>query len=139
MAQCDAAPVCDSGDEALMGPCPPNLSCYTRTLCGTTLYCLHRETGSGGAAGSGGAGGGGGGSACSPMEEYYRHYVSTTPETCLLIDYSCPAGTRYFGNDCGCGCEQPTSCPEWVNCQPGQDRVSALCNSEECPYTVRAQ
>jgi len=118
--QCDAIPTCDPGDKQIMGECPPSLQCYSRSLCGNTVNCVD--------------------TACDPATEHNRKYVATSPEKCALIDFSCPANTQYFGNDCGCGCEQDSSCPEFVNCQPRIDDVplSPLCSDKlTCPYTQR--
>lgn len=43
-AQCAAMPVCDEGDRETAG-CPKNAgaTCYTRTVCGTTIQCVHQE------------------------------------------------------------------------------------------------
>jgi hypothetical protein len=69
-----------------------------------------------------------------------RRYVAKTPATCALIDFSCPANTAYFGNDCGCGCEQGADCPDSVDCMPGAQTQDKLCSDEgiaRCPYTLR--
>ena len=75
--------------------------------------------------------------ACNPDVEYWRHYVAD-PNTCALADLACPENTKGFGNECGCGCEQAESCPEWVNCQPG---AGANCDEllAKCPYSKVAQ
>jgi hypothetical protein len=119
-AQCNAIPLCDEGDKQIQGECPPDLRCYTRTLCGTTINCL--------------------GSACDRGAEYNRKYATTSHDSCALIDFACPANTEYFINDCGCGCQQDESCPQFVNCQPRIDDVplSVLCSDKAtCPYTQR--
>ncbi|MBS2012330.1 MAG: hypothetical protein JST00_05565 [Deltaproteobacteria bacterium] len=43
-SQCDGIPVCDEGDRETAG-CPKdaNARCYTRTVCGTTIQCVHYE------------------------------------------------------------------------------------------------
>jgi hypothetical protein len=73
--------------------------------------------------------------ACDPENEPYRHYVSDSPDTCALIDYACTDNTTHFTNECGCGCEQSTECPETIDCTP----MSGSCNeplAARCPYTV---
>jgi hypothetical protein len=128
---CNALPTCDAGDVELIGACPPDLSCYARTLCGVTRYCISQDAGAGGA----------GGKTCDPKSEPNRHYVSTEPRKCQLIDYACPEQTRMFGNDCGCGCEQAGTCPSFVDCapQPLPSPSDPLCGDRDsCPYTVRA-
>jgi hypothetical protein len=146
LVTCNAIPVCDAGDKEIMGECPLSLVCYSRTLCGTTINCISGKSGTGGA-GSGGNGGsagaaGAGGGKCNPATEFNREYVATNPKTCMLIDYACPANTKGFGNECGCGCEQPSTCPEFVDCAPSSnlEPPDPLCNSPgTCPYTLRAQ
>ena len=72
--------------------------------------------------------------ACNPATEWYRDYVSTDPDECALIDYACPDNTVAFVNECGCGCEQNSECPEWFSCMP-----PAQCDVEQiekdCPYS----
>jgi hypothetical protein len=68
---------------------------------------------------------------CDPKTEYNRSYVGT-PETCMVIRYTCVPGTSSFSNACGCGCEQPADCPEWINCMPPTD-CSAL--RAKCPLS----
>ena len=45
------------------------------------------------------------GSACHTVEEPHLDYRFTSPATCDVARFSCPANSRYFSNDCGCGCE----------------------------------
>jgi hypothetical protein len=74
------------------------------------------------------------GCACDPAAEWWREYVATSPGTCALIDYGCPANTTMFGNDCGCGCEQSVDCPEWFDCmEPSGCDVEAI--KIACPYS----
>lgn len=132
-ATCTALPTCDPGDRAIMGECPPSPTCYSRTLCDTTIHCVS-ESGVGGEGGAGGA-------ACDPAAEYNRKYAATDLRTCTLIDFACPETVRMFQNDCGCGCEQPATCPRFVDCAPRVDTrpMDPLCgDSAACPYTVRA-
>lgn len=159
--QCGAVPSCNPGDLPLRDGCPPEHlgTCYTRTLCGSTIYCLSPVGGMGGAPGTGGVPGhggapgvagepghggapgsaGAGGVSCDPQSERDRKYVATNPGACALIDYLCPVNTTYFGNDCGCGCEQDASCPDYVDCMPGPGPQNSLCSSpSQCPYTIRA-
>jgi hypothetical protein len=73
---------------------------------------------------------------CDPDTEYNRDYKGDS-ETCKQIRFSCPDNTTMFSNDCGCGCEQPDTCPEYFNCMPGPD--VAPCDAQtllaECPYS----
>lgn len=71
---------------------------------------------------------------CSPKDEWWRHYVGTSPQQCALIDFMCPASTGYFANACGCGCEQAASCPQWFNCMPPASCDPAKIK-EQCPYS----
>lgn len=49
VVQCTAIPTCDEGDTQVPTcPTPPpgpdnGFSCYPRTLCGSTIQCLHRD------------------------------------------------------------------------------------------------
>jgi hypothetical protein len=81
------------------------------------------------------------GAACNPEEEYQRRYVADSPAVCATIRYTCPDNTTGFQNDCGCGCEQRSSCPQYVNCMPGLGDTDPLCDmaSVDCPYTIRAE
>lgn len=117
-AMCNALPLCDEGDSQV-DECPADASCYSRTLCGSTILCADLT--------------------CDPADEYNRKYVSTG--SCDTIDFECDGATTPFFNDCGCGCEQDSSCPVSIDCSPGaQPRPE--CSDEElltrCPYTVRA-
>ena len=64
--------------------------------------------------------------ACAPDKEWFRHYTTTSPETCALVDFICPTNTRHFGNQCGCGCEQADTCPEWISCEPGNTSCESM-------------
>lgn len=117
-ATCDAIAVCDAGDTTLEGACPPNQACYARSLCGSTVYCLDTQ--------------------CDPATEGNRKYMGDSPSKCALIDFVCPAGTIGFSNSCGCGCEQPQTCPSVVDCMPGGATSPMCADSTQCPYTLRA-
>lgn len=72
--------------------------------------------------------------ACDPEAEWWRSYVADSPEQCQVIDFICPENTDYFGNACGCGCEQDASCPEYFNCMPPEPcDVEAI--QARCPYS----
>ena len=71
---------------------------------------------------------------CNPDQEWDREYVSTNPAECALLDYACPANTAAFLNECGCGCQQDPSCPQWFNCMPPSDCDPAAI-ALECPYS----
>jgi hypothetical protein len=129
--ECNALPSCDAGDVEIIGACPPDLSCYARTLCGITRYCISKNVQVEGPDGK----------TCDPANEPNRHYVSTEARQCQLIDYACPEQTKMFGNDCGCGCEQAGTCPSFVDCAPRPlpSPSDPLCGDRDsCPYTVRA-
>ncbi len=72
--------------------------------------------------------------ACDADNEWYRDYVGSSVEECALIDFGCPDNTTYFSNQCGCGCEQSSECPQFFNCMPPSD-----CDEEaiekQCPYS----
>jgi hypothetical protein len=119
-AQCNAYPACDDGDEEV-AVCPTNGACYERTLCGSTLLCASAPDG---------------GATCNPSTEYNRDYVGLGDQ-CQLIDFMCGDNTTPFFNECGCGCEQDSSCPEWVDCMPGPT-PNPQCGQDfltTCPYT----
>jgi hypothetical protein len=122
-------PSCNLGDTQLADACPPEYTCYSRTLCGTTIYCISEVLDlDAGAPRDGGS--------CDPALEPDRQYVGTSPAECSVILFACPVNTNYFGNACGCGCEQDASCPEWVDCMP--PATDPLCTTEgraKCPYT----
>jgi len=113
-ALCDAIPVCQEG-ETEVPSCPEGSSCVKRALCGTVITCQTE---------------------CEDGREPYREYVAFGAD-CQVVDYQCPEHTTSFTNECGCGCEQPETCPEFVDCMPG-GQVDPLCSSDECPYTTRA-
>lgn len=120
---CDGIAVCLE-DETEVEECPPGGTCTVRSHCDSVIVCQLNE------------------GVCDPEREHDRHYVAESTETCAVIDYACPEDTTGFSNECGCGCEQPAECPEFVNCEPRLDpgyEPDPLCSSEDCPYTVRAQ
>ncbi len=76
--------------------------------------------------------------ACDPESEPYRNYVTQDPGSCSLVDFACTGNTTAFFNDCGCGCEQSSECPDSMDCTP----MSTTCNeplAARCPYTVVAR
>lgn len=136
IATCDAFPACDPGDREFAGSCPPAYSCYQRSVCGSTITCLEQLEDGGPAPIAVDAGG-----SCDPAAQPDRHYVADSPEKCAVIDYLCPATTRYFHDACGCGCEQDPSCPDWVDCMPGPGVPDPACTDGDqnpCPYSGRA-
>lgn len=74
---------------------------------------------------------------CDPKKEWNRNYVTTDKNQCALIRYTCPTNTTHFSNDCGCGCEQAASCPEYFNCMPGPGAAPCDTNAllAKCPYS----
>jgi hypothetical protein len=114
--QCDAVPSCMDNEEEVKD-CPRSGPCETRTLCGTTIYCVPVE------------------SQCSPKEEPYRDYRADSPTACQTVKFSCPGGSDFFSNACGCGCEQSEKCPEVIDCSPKDP--DPLCESKECPLSQR--
>lgn len=67
--------------------------------------------------------------ACAP--NWNKKYMYT-PSQCQLVRFVCAPGSNYFSDTRGCGCEQPSDCPEWINCQPPTD-----CSAERarCPLS----
>jgi hypothetical protein len=134
---CNAIPTCGPGEREVSNATDCSLipMCHEVSLCCTTIHCAVLTPGSGG---SGGAGGGSG--ACEPESEPDRDYVGESPAACMVIRFECPEHTEMFANDCGCGCEQDASCPDFVDCMPGSEPKPG-CSQEErerCPYTVIA-
>ncbi|WP_434044278.1 MULTISPECIES: hypothetical protein [Sorangium] len=72
---------------------------------------------------------------CDPSREWWRQYVSTSPEECAVIDFACTGGLTSVSNECGCGCEQDPSCPPSFDCKP-----PLACDLDEiqqrCPYSA---
>ncbi|GMV42495.1 MAG: hypothetical protein AMXMBFR64_42110 [Myxococcales bacterium] len=75
--------------------------------------------------------------ACDPKSEWWRKYVGSSPEQCMVIKYTCEPNTTGFSNACGCGCEQDPSCPEWFNCMPGPGAppCDPAAIAAKCPYS----
>ncbi len=71
---------------------------------------------------------------CDPQQEWWRSYTLTDPAKCMVAKFACPAQTSHFSSECGCGCEQDASCPEWINCMPP---VTQSCTDlkAKCPYS----
>ncbi|WP_437964736.1 hypothetical protein WMF04_34390 [Sorangium sp. So ce260] len=72
---------------------------------------------------------------CDPSREWWRQYVSTSPEECAVIDFACTGALTYVSNECGCGCEQDPSCPPSFDC-----KAPRACDLDEiqqrCPYST---
>ncbi|MBK7580046.1 MAG: hypothetical protein IPI67_07540 [Myxococcales bacterium] len=69
---------------------------------------------------------------CDPAKEWWKKYVATDPKTCMVIDFACPPSTKGFENQCGCGCEQDPSCPQFIDCMPPSDCTDLV---KKCPYS----
>ena len=54
----------------------------------------------------------------------------------MLIDFICDENTSYFGNECGCGCEQSLDCPKFIDCTPGPSGECTNELIEACPYST---
>jgi hypothetical protein len=79
---------------------------------------------------------------CNPGTEPYRDYVASDPMKCQLLDYVCPEYTTAFTNDCGCGCEQGTECPDVFDCTPDPMTGKAACDATamvRCPFSTIAK
>jgi hypothetical protein len=78
---------------------------------------------------------------CDPTTDTYRKYVVTDPMKCELVDLMCPEDTTTFTNDCGCGCEQSTDCPNVFDCTD-PSTMKSYCDpalEARCPYSTHAQ
>lgn len=77
---------------------------------------------------------------CDQKTEWWRHYVGTSPEMCMLIKFACVANTSYFANACGCGCEQSADCPQVLTCDDSAgcdlEALKAQCPLSEVDATV---
>lgn len=74
------------------------------------------------------------GPSCDPATEWWRSYAATSPAECEVIDFECPPNTTSFGNACGCGCEQSSTCEQTYDCSEGAcdpEQVAA-----DCPYST---
>ncbi|HQY64530.1 MAG: hypothetical protein IPF92_07140 [Myxococcales bacterium] len=71
---------------------------------------------------------------CDPAAEPNRKYRGN-PEQCMLMRFACDPGTSYFSSACGCGCEQPSDCPAFINCMPGPGVPSCGPARARCPFT----
>jgi len=79
---------------------------------------------------------------CDAASETYRNYVATDPMKCELIDFMCPQDTTMFTNDCGCGCQQSTDCPNVFDCTPDPATMKSNCDAAlvaRCPYSIQAK
>ncbi len=71
---------------------------------------------------------------CHAKKEWWREYVATGLHGCATIDYTCPDNTNPFSNQCGCGCEQHSSCPKIFDCvPPASCDVNAI--KQKCPFS----
>ncbi|MGC4069752.1 MAG: hypothetical protein QM784_34855 [Polyangiaceae bacterium] len=74
---------------------------------------------------------------CDPAKEPWRNYVLDSRANCEVARMICPTGSTYFANDCGCGCEQKSSCPSIYDCtvsasSPVEEGTS-VSEVEPCP------
>lgn len=74
------------------------------------------------------------GPTCDAASEPNRRYRGN-PEQCKVMRFACEAGTDYFSSECGCGCEQPSDCPAFINCMPGPGVPSCAPERARCPFT----
>ncbi|MEO7096178.1 MAG: hypothetical protein ABI175_23160 [Polyangiales bacterium] len=72
---------------------------------------------------------------CDEASEPNRKYVGHSPAQCMLVKFSCVPGTSMFSNDCGCGCEQPSDCPAFINCMPGPAPSTCAALRAKCPLS----
>ena len=120
---CTEVPKCDP-EQWSWGACLHAGYCEMRAACGKSILCETPPQ-----AGSG----------CNLQPQKDRVFAAPL-ESCSSISINCPKGSIPFTDPCGCGCDQPADCPDGVNCAPtgGGEIRSHLCNSDECPFTGRA-
>jgi hypothetical protein len=139
-AACPAGQMCKKADAASPGTCvkacmegrtaralgetfPASDGCNTCTCSESGVACTEKAC------------------QCDPEREKNREYRIRDQNQCKAALYRCPEGAKPFVNTCGCGCEQPASCPQNFNCMPGPG--AAPCNMDEikkkCPLSVIAQ
>ncbi|MFO0744469.1 MAG: hypothetical protein U1F43_02200 [Myxococcota bacterium] len=71
---------------------------------------------------------------CDPSAEWWRDYHSTSASECAAMLFACPEHTTNFSNECGCGCQQETTCGKVIACAPpGCDPAAA---QAECPFST---
>jgi hypothetical protein len=78
---------------------------------------------------------------CDRLTDYNRRYYKAGTDICERFDFLCDldSALKRFDNACGCGCEQPATCPQSVDCMPGAQTFDSLCtDTKSCPFTVRA-
>ncbi|MEO8904457.1 MAG: hypothetical protein ABI488_18950 [Polyangiaceae bacterium] len=78
------------------------------------------------------------GCACNPPQEWSKKYATTDPQSCALLDFVCPGNTSPFQNSCGCGCQQASSCPEWIDCAPSPQDTNCEAQKTKCPFSKLA-
>ncbi len=118
-----SAPSCAAGYFPNGSQCASsNTACYTISFCaGAILACVSADP------------------ICDRGSDYNRSYVQADTTRCQSIAIDCISGTQSFSNSCGCGCEQPASCPRSVDCMPGSAAPDPLCvDSTTCPLSPRA-
>jgi hypothetical protein len=120
-----SAPPCAPGYSATTTACTPddNLPspCYSVVDCGARFVCQKLNM------------------ACQRASDFGRRYRFADTTSCRSSLSVCPVNTKGFSDACGCGCEQASTCTEWVDCMPGPASQSPLCaDSTLCPYTLRA-
>jgi hypothetical protein len=71
------------------------------------------------------------------MDDHHRSYIGKSPAECMTIRYKCGPNTTAFSNSCGCGCEQPATCPEFYDCEPspGTPPCDTQALKMQCPYS----
>jgi hypothetical protein len=117
-----SAPTCATGYSPSSGTCSltTQYPCYSLDECGGGMTCLKTSI------------------PCDRTAEYNRRYQYADTTTCQTASITCPTNTTVFKGACGCGCEQPATCPQWVGCMPG-GTLSPMCSdSTLCPFSGRA-
>jgi hypothetical protein len=112
---------CDDGDTLTNATCADTTNgCYTMGYCGLSITCTKPSV------------------ACDRAAQYNRSYTEADVSRCSSIKFECVAGTQPFSDSCGCGCEQPATCPRYVDCMPGGTSDPLCSNATSCPFTLRA-
>jgi len=125
MATCGSEGIFIGGE-----PCPIGRDCYMSYAGCTETRCARPiSANDSGVEGSDAA-------VCNPASENNRLYFVRS--SCESSQIACPTYTSYFANVCGCGCEQDSVCPPYVDCASASGIRDPLCSDMgPCPYSVR--
>lgn len=131
--QCAAAPICTPGDTQIQVACQTldiNTPCYERSMCGTTIYCLHNTA-----------------TACTPgaardaadgCSTCYCDANGAWQCTAIACSNKCAPGASIPATDgcntCTCQANGTWSCTNkaCTTCTPGVHRLVDGCNATTC-------